>query len=112
LEGVAGEEGDGFAVDLVAGGDAAAQIVVIHAGEVVVDEGVGVEALDGGGGEEGGGAGAPQASAAGGAEEGRRRLPPAKRLWRMAAWSEAGRVRAGRTRRSRAVSIQRAPSAR
>ena len=63
LEGVAGEKGDGFAVDLVAGGDAAAEIFVIHAGEVVVDEGVGVEALDGGGGEEGGGAGGAASTA-------------------------------------------------
>ena len=56
LERIAGEKGDGFAVDLVAGGDAAAQVVVVHAGEIVVDEGVGVEALDGRRGVLGGGA--------------------------------------------------------
>ena len=48
LEGVAGEDGDGFAEDLVAGGLAAAEVVVVERGEVVVDEGVGVEHLDGG----------------------------------------------------------------
>jgi len=49
LEGVAGEERGGVVEGDVAGGAAAAQDVVVHAGEVVVDEGVGVEALDGGG---------------------------------------------------------------
>ena len=48
LEGVAGEDGDGFAEDLVAGGLAAAEVVVVEGGQVVVDEGVGVEHLDGG----------------------------------------------------------------
>ena len=43
LEGVAGEDGDGFAEDLVAGGLAAAEVVVVEGGQVVVDEGVGVE---------------------------------------------------------------------
>lgn len=45
-EGVASEDGDGVAEDLVGGGAAATEIVVIHAGEVVVDEGVGVDQLD------------------------------------------------------------------
>ena len=48
LEGVAGEDGDGFAEDDVTGGLAAAEVVVVEGGEVVVDEGVGVEHLDGG----------------------------------------------------------------
>ena len=47
LEGVAGEDGDGFAEDDVAGGLAAAEVVVVEGGEVVVDEGVGVEHLEG-----------------------------------------------------------------
>ena len=47
LEGVAGEDGDGFAEDYVAGGLAAAEVVVVEGGEVVVDEGVGVDHLDG-----------------------------------------------------------------
>lgn len=54
-EGVAGEEGVGFAVADVGGGFAAAQVVVVHAGEVVVNEGVGVESLERGGGEKGAG---------------------------------------------------------
>jgi hypothetical protein len=48
LEGVAGEDGDGFAEEDVAGGLAAAKVVVVEGGEVVVDEGVGVEHLEGG----------------------------------------------------------------
>ena len=47
LEGVAGEDGDGFAEDYVAGGLAAAEVVVVEGGEVVVDEGVGVGHLYG-----------------------------------------------------------------
>ena len=47
LEGVAGEDGGGFAEDDVAGGLAAAKVVVVEGGEVVVDEGVGVEHLQG-----------------------------------------------------------------
>ena len=47
LEGVAGEDGGGFAEDDVAGGLAAAEVVVVEGGEVVVDEGVGVEHLEG-----------------------------------------------------------------
>ena len=47
LEGVAGEDGDGFAEDFVAGGLAPAKVVVIEGGQVVVDEGVGVEHFDG-----------------------------------------------------------------
>ena len=47
LEGVAGEDGGGFAEDYVAGGLAAAEVVVVEGGKVVVDEGVGVEHLKG-----------------------------------------------------------------
>ena len=43
LEGVAGEDGGGFAEDNVTGGLAAAEVVVVECGEVVVDEGVSVE---------------------------------------------------------------------
>ena len=47
LEGVAGKDGDGFAEGDVAGGLAAAQVVVVEGGQVVVDERVGVEHLEG-----------------------------------------------------------------
>jgi len=47
---VPGEDRDGLAVDDVAGGLAAAEVVVVHAGEVVVDERHGVHHLDGRGG--------------------------------------------------------------
>ena len=49
---VAREDGDAFAEDLVRGRPAAAEVVVVHAREVVVDERVGVDALDGAGGGE------------------------------------------------------------
>ncbi len=52
-EGVAGEDGHAFAVDFMAGGAATAEVVVVHAGEVIVDEGVGVHDLDGASGGEG-----------------------------------------------------------
>lgn len=54
-KGIAGEESVGFAVSDVGGGFAASEVVVVHAGEVVVHEGVGVEGLERGGGEKGGG---------------------------------------------------------
>lgn len=46
-EGVAGEDGGGFVEFDMACGEAAAEGTVVHAGKVVVDEGVGVEAFDG-----------------------------------------------------------------
>ena len=48
LEGVAGEDGDGVAEDFMAGRFAAAEIVVVEGREVIVDERVGVDHLDGG----------------------------------------------------------------
>jgi len=53
-EAVSGENGDGFAEYLVVGGSATAEIVVIHTGQVVMDEGIGVDTLDGTGGGQGG----------------------------------------------------------
>ena len=47
LQRVAGEDGDGFTEGDVAGGLAAAQVVVVERGQVVVDERVGVKHLDG-----------------------------------------------------------------
>ena len=46
---VAGQHRLGFAIDLVVGEAAAAVVVVVHAGKVVVDEAVGVHHLNGGG---------------------------------------------------------------
>ena len=95
LEGVAGEDGDGFSEDDVAGGLAAAEVVVVEGGEVVVDEGIGVEHLDGcaevccafGWLSRECGAIMRAASMQ---RMGRRRLPPAKVLWRMARWMDEG----------------------
>ena len=47
LEGVPRQHGHGLAVDLVAGGAAPAEIVVVHAGQIIVDQGVGVDQLQG-----------------------------------------------------------------
>ncbi len=47
LEEVADEDGDRVAVDLVRGGTAASQVVVIHGGKVVMDEAEGVDAFEG-----------------------------------------------------------------
>jgi len=47
LECVAGEDGDGLAESYVAGGFAAAQVVVIEGGQIVVDERVGVQHFEG-----------------------------------------------------------------
>ena len=50
---IACKNGDSFPVDAVAGGSTAAEVVVIHAGKIVMDEGVGVNAFDGTGGGQG-----------------------------------------------------------
>ena len=43
LQGVSGEDGDGLSKDFVAGGASAPQVVVIKRGQIVVNQGVGVE---------------------------------------------------------------------
>ena len=50
LQGITGEQGGGFVELAMAGGLAATQIVVIHAGQVIVDQRVAVYALHGKGG--------------------------------------------------------------
>ena len=47
-QGVARKDGGGFIEGLVAGGAATAQIVIIHRGQIVVDEAVGMHHLHGG----------------------------------------------------------------
>src|SRR5690606_27231972 len=49
LQGVAGEDGGGLVIGPVHGGTAPAHVVVVHAGQVVVDQAVGVNALQGAG---------------------------------------------------------------
>ena len=44
---IAREYGDRFTEDAVIGGPAAAKIIIVHAGEIVVNQGVGVNAFDG-----------------------------------------------------------------
>ncbi len=50
---IAGEERGGFVEFLMCGGAPAAEVIVVHAGQVVVDQRVGVHALDGDGGGQG-----------------------------------------------------------
>jgi len=52
-EGVANEDSHAFAVDFVRGGATTTEGIIIHAGEVIVDEGIGVHDLDRAGGGEG-----------------------------------------------------------
>jgi len=68
-EGVSGKNGGGLVELDMGGGPAAAQRAVVHAGEVIMDERVGVEALHGNGGGEGIGAGGEEVG--GGEEENR-----------------------------------------
>ena len=111
LEGVAGEDGDGFAEGNVAGGLSAAKIVVIESRQIVVNERVGVEHFDGRAealDTRRQGAGDGDAGLL--ARTGRSRLPPAKTEWRMAAWMEAGTVCAVGSSASSARSVRSAPS--
>ena len=49
---IAREYCDRFSENAVIGGAAAAEIIIVHAGEIVVNQGVGVNALDGASGGE------------------------------------------------------------
>ena len=70
---VARQHGDAFAENFVVGGLAAAEIVVVHRRQIVVDERVGVDALDGAGERHGVGF---AAAAGGGGREAKRRAHP------------------------------------
>ena len=48
LQRVPGEDGDGFAIDDMARGLAAAQIIIVERGQIVVDKRIGVKHLNGG----------------------------------------------------------------
>ena len=52
-QGIAGQDGVGLAVHLVIGGSAAAQVVVVHGGEIVMDQRHGVDHLQGNAGGHG-----------------------------------------------------------
>lgn len=69
-ERVAGEDSDVLPEDLVVGRFTAAEVVVVHAGEVIVDEGHGVDHLDGAGSGHRGGGGSSDELAGGDAEDG------------------------------------------
>ena len=78
VERVAGEDRDVLAERDVARRAAAAQVVVVHRRQVVVDERVGVDQLDRGGERQDARAGrSPIARAVASASTGRMRLPPA-----------------------------------
>ena len=78
MQRVAGEQGGGFVEGLVARGPAAAQVRVVHARQVVMDQRISVDALDGAGGGKGR-FGIPAAGLAGGEEQDRTQaFPPGK----------------------------------
>ena len=78
---IAGEDGHGFAEDLVAGELAAAVVVVVERGEIVVDQRVGVDQFErAGGGDDAGGIVGDGCARLRWQRMGRMRLPPAKRL--------------------------------
>ena len=69
-ESIASKHSHGLAENAVVGGATAAEIIVVHAGKVVMDKGVGVDALDGTGGGKGGGFGTAGGTGGGQAEDG------------------------------------------
>ena len=73
--GIAGEDGDRFAEDFVVGRPATAQIVIVHRGEIVVDEGESVDQLDRDGSCENGGVNGVAAAGGGGFEDERGAKP-------------------------------------
>lgn len=52
-QGIAGQNGGGFIESDVAGGAAAAQCIVVHGGQIVMDQGVGVQQFQSAGGSDG-----------------------------------------------------------
>ena len=64
------QNGDGFPKDAVIGRASAPEIIIIHTGEIVMDEGIGVNAFDGAGGREGEGFGATSGPGCRQAEDG------------------------------------------
>lgn len=67
---IAREYGDRLTEDAVIGGPTAAEIIIVHAGEIVVNEGVGVNAFDGACGGESEGLVSSHGSCGGKAENG------------------------------------------
>ena len=77
---VARQDRHGVAENFVAGGTAAAQIVVIERRQIVVDQRIGVDQLQRAGADSMPAGASETASAAAMASSGRMRLPPANRL--------------------------------
>ena len=69
-EAVSREDSDRFPVDPVVGRATATEMIIVHAGKIVVNEGVSVNAFDGAGGREGEGFGATSGPGCGQAEDG------------------------------------------
>ena len=74
----AGEDRNSLAENPVVGGAAAAEVVVIHAGKVVVDEGISVDAFDGAGDGQGGCLIAAGSAGGGEAEDGAETFTPSE----------------------------------
>ena len=110
-QGVAGENGGGFVIGAVDGRLAAAQIVVVHAGEIVVDERVDVDALDREAGPDRALPGDPEQAGGGDGEE--RSKPLAAADGRVAhrlieAAARIGRI--GQDRLEQSVDLRRGPA--
>lgn len=73
---VSGEDGNGFPEDAVAGGSSPAEVVIIHARKIVMDQRVGVNALDGTGCGKGVGLLSPDGPGGGEAKNGTEAFPP------------------------------------
>ena len=73
------EDSDSFAIDAVVCGATSTEIIVVHAGEIVVNEGVGVNAFDGASGGNCKGLFSPNGSSSGEAEDRAKAFAPCEK---------------------------------
>lgn len=73
------EDSDSFAIDAVVCGSTPTEIIVVHAGEIVVNEGVGVNAFDGASGGNCKGLFSPNGSSSGEAEDRAKAFAPCEK---------------------------------
>jgi len=73
------QDGDGFPENAVIGRASTSEIIIIHAREIVMNEGIGVNAFDGAGGREGEGFGATSGPSSCQAENGAKPLSSGKK---------------------------------
>ena len=73
------EDSDSFAIDAVVCGATSTEIIVVHAGEIVVNKGVGVNAFNGASGGNGKGLFSSNGSSSGEAEDGTKAFAPCEK---------------------------------